>query len=117
MRFILLPVLMYVFCSLTNDSSVKNKSNFFHQEQTDTLTVFGNCKMCKNRIEKSILGKIGVVAVNWDIKTKLLTVTFHPFDTSLDDIQKMIIESGHDTRKYKAENFTYNKLPECCKYR
>jgi len=37
-------------------------------DSTIAFKVFGNCEMCKERIEKAAKGK-GVIKVNWDIHT------------------------------------------------
>ena len=116
MKYVFLIILTY--CSyFFSKNETRIGVNKFHQEQTDTLTVFGNCKMCKRRIEGSILGYVGVTATEWNIETKILTITYHPFENSLEEIQKIIIESGHDTRRYTAQDSIYNQLPVCCKYR
>ena len=50
-----------------------------------TFKVFGNCEMCKERIEKAAKGK-GIVKANWDIDTKILTLlinVYQPLTTSL----------------------------------
>jgi len=83
--------------------------------KTDTLKVWGNCDMCKARIEKAVKAE-GASAADWSTKTKLLTVTYDPSKTNLDALSKKIASVGHDTEKYKAEDNVYNSLPGCCKY-
>jgi len=81
-----------------------------------TFKVFGNCEMCKERIEKAAKGK-GIVKANWDIDTKLLTLFINVSISNLDKIHHRIAEVGHDTETEKASDFTYNELPACCHYR
>ena len=60
-------------------------------EKTASIKVYGNCGMCKSRIEKSL--KIeGVSKADWDSKTKLLTVSFDDEKTNLKEIEKIILE-------------------------
>jgi copper chaperone CopZ len=83
--------------------------------KTENFKVWGNCDMCKARIEKA--AKIeGVSKVDWNKDTKILTLAYNPSVVTLDDIQKKIASVGHDTETYKADIKTYNSLPGCCKY-
>ena len=84
-------------------------------EETSTFKVFGNCGMCKSRIETALKVN-GISAANWDVKTKMLSVTYNPHVISLDDIHKKIAAVGHDTEKIKAEDKTYTNLMGCCQY-
>ena len=72
--------------------------------------------MCETRIEKA--AKLdGVSKAEWSSETKVLTVTYDPAKTNLDQIGKKVAAVGHDNEKGKAEDKTYNGLPACCKYR
>ena len=82
---------------------------------TETFKVWGNCIMCKTRIEKAVK-KEGVTSADWDHKTKLLTVVFNHSKTSTDALEQKLAIKVHDTEKYKAEDKAYKKLPACCKY-
>lgn len=57
------------------------------QEKTDSFKVYGNCGMCKKRIEKTAKGD-GVSAASWDTETKMLTITYDAAKVSNDSIQK-----------------------------
>lgn len=84
-------------------------------EKTTAIKVYGNCGMCKSRIEKSL--KIeGVSKADWNSKTKLLTVSFDDEKTSLKEIEKRITSVGHDTQSLKADDAIYSELPGCCQY-
>ena len=83
--------------------------------KTDSLMVYGNCSQCKDRIENT-LKDYGIAKVNWDIDTKMLTVSFDSIKYSIAGIQKRLAEVGHDTKTLKATVAAYNKLPGCCKY-
>ena len=82
---------------------------------TETFKVWGNCNMCKTRIEKAVKDG-GASNASWDQKTKMLTVTFDPAKASVDSFGKKLAVVGHDTEKYKTDKKTYDALPDCCKY-
>ena len=84
-------------------------------EKTDSVKVYGNCEMCKTRIEKAAKLE-GVKKADWNVDTKMLTVTYNADKVKLEDIQKSIAAVGHDTDKFSAEATVYKKLPGCCKY-
>lgn len=83
--------------------------------KTETFKVSGNCDMCKARIEKAAKAE-GATKADWDVKSKLVTVTFDPAKTSVDAISKKLASVGHDTEKYKADDKVYEALPSCCHY-
>ncbi len=83
--------------------------------KTESLKVWGKCDMCKTRIEKTAKAE-GASTAEWDIKTRMLTVTFDPSKTSKDALSKKLASVGHDTEKYKAPDDVYAKLPGCCHY-
>jgi periplasmic mercuric ion binding protein len=83
--------------------------------KTETFKVWGNCDLCKARIEKAVEVE-GVTNADWSTKTKLLTVTFDPSKTNKDVLSKNLALAGHDTEKYKATGDVYAKLPGCCQY-
>jgi hypothetical protein len=86
------------------------------KDSTVIFKVFGNCEMCKERIEKAARGK-GITKANWDIDTKLLTLSVNGSTFNLDKVHHRIAEAGHDTEKEKASDVIYNELPGCCLYR
>src|SRR5689334_349028 len=80
------------------------------QTKTDTIKVYGECGMCKNRIQKTLKME-GIAMADWNTETKLLVVTYDPAKINNDDIQKKIAAVGHDTEKYTAIDSVYQKLP------
>lgn len=82
----------------------------------DTFKVYGNCGMCKRRIEEAVKSLPSVSSAVWDDETAMLTVQYDPSQVTLDDIQKKIAEVGHDTDKFRAKDETYDGLPGCCQY-
>lgn len=81
------------------------------------LYVAGLCDMCKERIEKAAKSVRGVYLADWNPTTKKLKIEFDNRQTSTQKIQIAIAKVGHDTETAKADDSTYNALPDCCKYR
>lgn len=90
-------------------------TSLFAQEKTDSFRVYGNCGMCKKRIEKAAITE-GVTTAIWDVDTKMMLLTYDTAKTSLDAVQQRIAAVGHDTGKYRADDKVYAKLPGCCLY-
>lgn len=91
------------------------QSDSFVKSETVEFKVFGNCGMCKSRIEKAL--KVdGVSSADWDTVTKIAKVVYDSEKISEEDIQGLVAEVGHDTEMVKAEDKTYDKLHGCCKY-
>ncbi|HEY9544196.1 heavy-metal-associated domain-containing protein [Prevotella sp.] len=89
-------------------------------EAKTVKTVFpvsGSCEMCKARIEKVAAGQSGVVSAKWNMKTKKMALVYDAKKTDVKKVQKAIVAAGHDAGSMKAAAQTYNKLPQCCKYR
>lgn len=85
------------------------------QSKTERFKVSGNCNMCKKRVEKA-LAVDGITKADWNVETKMMTVTYDAAKISNEAIQKKIAAVGHDTEKEKAADAVYNKLPGCCQY-
>lgn len=86
------------------------------QVKEENIKVYGNCNMCKDRIENAVKIK-DVKYAKWDKKTKFLKVAYLPAKISSDSLQRRIAISGHDTQKFSAPDSVYNNLPSCCLYR
>lgn len=95
------------FCLNAQDSPNKEKSKF---------KVFGNCEMCKMRIEKAALSLKGVKYAKWSIPESQLTIIYNPNRIELSDIHDSVALSGHDTSLKDAPTDVYNELPLCCLY-
>jgi len=83
---------------------------------TANLKVYGNCGMCKSRIEKALDTK-GVKQARWSPATKNLEVVYVPSKITARKIQELVSAVGHDTDSTKAPDAVYAKLPFCCLYR
>ena len=80
-----------------------------------TVKVYGNCGMCKTKIEKAGNQK-NISQVVWNEETGIAAISFDATKTSKDDILKKIAFVGYDSDSFKATEATYNKLPGCCQY-
>lgn len=78
--------------------------------------VFGNCGMCKSRIEKALKVK-PVKSAKWNKETKMVKVAYVEDAITIEDMQKIVAAIGHDTEKFKAPDDVYADLPKCCLYR
>jgi len=117
----------FLFIACNSGTSGKNNSapnNEMEQmtpgsvhEEHAMLNVKGKCEMCKDRIEKAAKEVGGVSFASWEMEKQVLHLNYDPEKTSLDDIAKAVAKAGHDTDKFKADQATYDALPDCCKYR
>lgn len=91
-------------------------SSLHEVAQSIRFKVFGNCEMCKERIETGV--KIpGVKSADWNVNSKMISITYNPQQTNPDALRRAIARTGHDTDKIKTDKATYNELPECCRYK
>lgn len=95
-------------CLYTRDAQSANL-------ETHSIKVRGNCESCKARIESAV-ASLPSAHGHWDIKTKILELSFDPGETSLKQIMKAVAEAGHDNELYTTEDKIYNALPDCCLY-
>lgn len=84
--------------------------------KTASFKVYGNCGMCKGRIEKAAKIK-GVKSAEWNKGTKVLTVEYDAVKVSEEAIHKAIADAGHDTENMAASDESYNNLMGCCQYK
>lgn len=101
----IITILLISFTSVFAQKTVKS-----------TLKVYGNCGMCKERIETA-LDHTGIKMAKWDPTTKNLEVVYNSKKLSEQQIHELIAAAGHDTEKAKAKDDVYGKLPFCCLYR
>jgi mercuric ion binding protein len=91
-------------------------SIFANVAKTEKIKVYGNCGMCKTRIEKAANSVKGVTKATWDSEDSMLTVTYDDSKTTTIKIEEAVAKVGHDTDNAKATDKTYNALPGCCQY-
>ena len=85
--------------------------------QEATFKVNGNCSMCKARIEKAANELEGVSGAVWEAKTQLIKLEYDAEVINLETIHEAFAKVGHDTKKARAEDQTYENLPPCCLYK
>ncbi|MCX6187958.1 MAG: cation transporter [Bacteroidetes bacterium] len=81
-----------------------------------SFKVYGNCGMCKERIEVALDTK-GIKEVEWDVDTKMLQIVYDSSKISMQQIHQKITAVGHDTESDKAPDSIYVNLPKCCLFR
>ncbi len=104
-------LLMMAFVTLFSAVSFAQIKN----SQTASLKVYGNCDMCKAKIEKAGTQK-GISKTTWDEKTDMATITYDTKKTITDAVLKKIALAGYDSDNFLAPDAAYNSLPACCKY-
>ncbi len=109
--FLILVMITTISGTVIAQTTAGNQGN----QKTATFKVWGNCDMCKARIEKSVKSE-GATTADWNKNTKILTVTFDPSKTSVDSFSKKLAAVGHDTEKYRADDKAYQALDACCQY-
>jgi len=109
LKFVIMKNLIVILISLFSLNAVQAQ-----HVVKETITVSGNCGMCKKNIENSI--KKDVKSAVWNKDTKVLTVKYDSDKISRDQIEQKIAAAGYDTEKYKASDAAYAKLNECCQY-
>lgn len=97
------------FCSLVVNAQTKQVL------KQESVKVYGNCEMCKARIEKAARAA-GATSAKWNVDSKMLAVSYAPAKTSVAKIEKSVAAAGYDTGSENAGEEAYKKLPECCQY-
>jgi len=78
------------------------------------VKVYGNCVMCKDRIEEAANNLEGVVSAVWDMDTKMLHLEYDPSEVKVIEVEEAIAAVGHDTENQRAPDEVYDELPGCC---
>lgn len=108
-------IFLFSFCDNSNSSNAAASIGGDGTTMTTKFKVFGNCGMCKKRIQKA--AKIdGVTAADWNVDSKILTISFDEKKVKPNQVQEAVAAIGHDTELYKADDAVYAELPECCQY-
>ena len=84
--------------------------------ETVKLKVYGNCGMCKDRIERAARSVKGVVMASWNEDSQQLVLKYLPAKTNVDSITRAILAVGHDVGDQRADDKVYESLHSCCKY-
>ena len=73
--------------------------------QKVSFKVWGNCDMCKSKIEKAAESVDGVTSAKWNVSSKKITVKFDSDQAKLDEIEEAIVAVGYDIENKKATDF------------
>jgi hypothetical protein len=114
-----MKTILFFLILITGSTSLTSFAQVAKPVSKDTsvsFKVFGACEQCKARIEGVVKGR-GVKKVNWDVDSKILSLTYNPAQVSLEKIQNRIVAVGHDLDNKKAKDNVYKELPSCCHYR
>ena len=92
--------------------------NAWAQKETVNIVTSASCVgiCCKDRIEQEMQFTRGVTAVDLDIDSKVLTVTFKTKKTDTDKLRKAISLIGYNADDVKANKKAHDKLPSCCQH-
>ena len=96
-------------------TAFSQKGNPAPEQKTETIKVWGNCGMCKKKIEGAAYSK-NVTSAKWNEDTKVLVINYRFGATNSDAVQQAIAAVGYDTEKFSASDEAYNKLSSCCQY-
>ena len=90
--------------------------NAWAQKETVQIKTSAECvaNCCKDRIEEEMQFTKGVTAVNLNVESKVLTVTFKTKKNSVENIRKIISNLGYSADGVMANESAHNALPNCC---
>ena len=98
-------------------AEVKTSQITFNKNKEVSFMVNGLCGMCKKRIEKAAYSVKGVKSASWSTEHQDIHLIIDETKCSVEDVQKAIAKSGHDTEGVQATDEAYEKIHGCCKYR
>ena len=93
--------------------------NAWAQKETVKILTSAPCVdmlCCKEKIEEEMQFTRGVTAVDLEIETGILTVTFKSKKTDADKLRKVISLLGYNADDVKANKKAHDNLPSCCQH-
>lgn len=87
----------------------------FGQTEVVKIKTSAECGSCKKRIEEKLNYTKGVKYAELDVESKIVEVKFNPKKISVEDIKRILSETGYDADEVKAIPEAVEKLPACCK--
>lgn len=109
MKAIILMAVVGLLSTTLIQAQIKNA-------KTETIKVYGNCGMCETTIKKEG-SKTKLYKTDWNVDTKMASITYDSKKTSADAVLKTLALSGYDNISYLAPDEAYAKLPDCCQYK
>ena len=73
------------------------------------------CGSCKTRIEGVLNYTKGIKFAELNVLEKTVEVQFNPKKIKVEEIRKIISETGYDADNVKANSKSQKELPACCK--
>ena len=89
--------------------------NAWAQKETVQIKTSAECvaNCCKDRIEEEMQFTKGVTAVNLNVESQVLTVTFKTKKNSIENIRKIVSNLGYNADDVRANESAHNALPNC----
>ena len=90
--------------------------NAWAQKETVQIKTSAECvaNCCKDRIEEEMQFTKGVTAVNLNVESQVLTVTFKTKKNTIENIRKIVSNLGYNADDVRANESAHNALPNCC---
>ena len=111
-NYVKLSAFLLCFLTINFSSGIAQTA----ETKTETFKVYGNCGMCKATIEGALKKKDGIIEREWNVKTKMLKVTYNPDEITLKEIKQKVADVGYDSDDVRAKEQTYKNLHGCCQY-
>ena len=111
---LLLSAVMFVLAAFVITTTAKAQTQDTTIKEVKILTS-AVCDMCKGKIEKQVNKLDGIVSLELDVPTKVLTVTYHNENITVNDIKTAITKAGYSADEMPADKEAFNNLPKCCK--
>lgn len=95
------------------------KAEHAYSEKTVVIDLSTNmiCTMSMNIIKKALNKVKGVENIEFDVDSKMVTVTFDDSLTNLSKLEKVLTDAGFNANDKDADLMAYESLPKCCKIR
>lgn len=110
--FTIMKIIQILFIAILSAFAVNHAQA--QTKETTTVTINGNCGMCKKTIETA--ANQNTAKLNWDSATQKATLTYNPRKTNVNEVLKRVADAGYDNEKFKATDAVYNNLHGCCQY-
>jgi periplasmic mercuric ion binding protein len=85
------------------------------KKETVKIQTSSVCGMCKKTIEKALAYEKGIEKSSLDVKSGVVTVTYNPGKTNVENIRKAINLVGYSADESPADEKAYENLHFCCK--
>src|SRR5664279_2809118 len=99
-------ILSFLFI-LSTSFTINAQKGFNNAVKNESLKVWGECGMCKKKIEQAAKNA-GAETAAWDEETKTLLLSFNTYTTNSTKIQQAIATTGYDTKDFSATSEAYN---------